>query len=339
MDPTGVLRAVDVSHHQDGIDVGRLPVELVIARTAQAAGGKYGTTVDRAYAKHKANARRAGKLFCSYLYLGNAISAAANAALHASVEPDRGVPVMADWEDGSGNAAFLRAVVAELKKLGYRVALTYAPRWYWQAQGSPSLAGLPPLVSSRYPDRVPGDFDTQYRKIPTSFWDGYGGNTVAMVQISANGRLQPYPGTDLDLDAYRGTRTQLAALLNQEDDMPLNDADITKIVNAVRDRVIATKHDPGDPNAKTDDVWTIDGRNFWDTVADARARAEAMQVALTDIALKVATGQNVPMADLVAGVVAGLLPDIKAQLTDVQNIDEDAVAVKLDQLIAARFAQ
>jgi lysozyme len=219
MDPTGVLRGVDASHHQEDIDVGRLPVDFVIARTAQAAGGKYGTTRDRAYAKHKANAQRAGKLFCSYLYLGNAVSPAANAALHASIEPDRSVPMMVDWEDGSGDGAFLRAVVAELGKLDYQVRLTYAPRWYWQKVGSPSLAGLPPLVSSRYPDRNPGDFDTQYRKIPANFWDGYGGNTVAVVQISANGRLQPYPGTDLDLNAYRGTRDQFAALLNQEDDM------------------------------------------------------------------------------------------------------------------------
>lgn len=213
MDPTGVLRGIDVSHHQEDIDVGRLPVDFVIARTAQAAGGKYGTTIDRAYIKHKANAGRVGKLFSSYLYLGNAISAAANAALHASIEPDRRVPVMVDWEDGSGDGAFLRAVVAELGKLGYRVWGTYAPRWYWQRMGEPSLAGLPPLVSSRYPDRVPGDFDAQYRKIPTNFWDGYGGNTVTVVQISANGRLQPYPGTDLDLNAFRGTRDQLAALL------------------------------------------------------------------------------------------------------------------------------
>lgn len=214
MDPTGVLRGVDVSHHQPDIDVGRLPVEYVIARTAQAAGGKYGTTIDRAYAKHKANAKRAGKLFCSYLYVGMGLTAAANVALHVSVEPDRSVPVMVDWEDGSGSAAFLRSVIAEFGEAGYHVALTYAPRWYWQSQGSPSLAGLPPLVSSRYPDRVPGDFDTQYRKIPVGFWDGYGGNSVVVVQISANGRLQPYPGTDLDLDAYRGTRAQFAALLN-----------------------------------------------------------------------------------------------------------------------------
>lgn len=222
METTGVLRGVDVSHHQEGLDVGRLPVDFVIARTAQAAGGRYGTTRDRAYAKHKVNALRGGKLFCSYLYLGNAISAAANVALHASIEPDRKIPMMVDWEDGSGDGAFLRAVVAEFDKAGYRVVLTYAPKWYWQKMGSPKLDGLPPLVSSRYPDNNPAGYEAQYRKCPVSYWDGYGGNTVGVLQFSSSGRLDPYPGNNLDLLAFRGTRTQFAALLGgqtQEDDM------------------------------------------------------------------------------------------------------------------------
>ncbi|MFI6302185.1 hypothetical protein ACIBCH_09960 [Amycolatopsis thailandensis] len=215
MDTTGVLRGVDVSHHQEGLDVSRLPVDYVIARTAQAAGGKYGTTKDRAYSKHKANALRGGKLFSSYLYLGSSLSAVANAALHASIEPDRKIPVMVDWEDGSGDGAFLNACITELRKSGYQVWSTYAPKWYWQKMGSPNLTGLPPLVSSRYPDNNPGGYAAQYGKCPESYWNGYGGNTVAVLQFSSSGRLDPYPGTNLDLLAYRGTRAQLAALLSQ----------------------------------------------------------------------------------------------------------------------------
>ena len=143
----------------------------------------------------------------------------------------------------------------------------------------------------------------------------------------------------------------------QEDNMPLNADDKAAIRAIVQDvmryGVMATPH-PGDINRATGQPYAVDdpavfvfggtpdapgGRNPMDIVLDTRDRAEAMQAALTDIALKVAAGQSVPIADLVAGVVAGLLPDIKAQLVDVQNIDEDAVAVKLDQLIAARFAQ
>ncbi|HEY3482523.1 MAG TPA: hypothetical protein VGL02_26835, partial [Streptomyces sp.] len=183
MDPTGVLRGVDVSHHQLDIDVGRLPVDFVIARTAQAAGGRYATTRDRAYAQHKTNAARGGKLFSSYCYLGSGLSATENAALHASVEPDRNVPVMLDWEEGSGNGGFLRACETEFARVGFFVWGKYAPRWYWQAQGSPDLSGGAPLVSSRYADNAPGDWDSEYRSTPSSYWLPYAGNIVRMLQF------------------------------------------------------------------------------------------------------------------------------------------------------------
>lgn len=209
-DLTKIVRGVDVSHHQSDIDVGSLPVRFVIARTAQAKGGQYGTTIDRFYSQHKANALRAGKMFSSYLYLGNGLSAADNAALHAACEPDRKVPLMVDWEQGSGNGSFLRSCVRELQRAGYGVWGTYAPRWYWASQGSPDLSGLPPLVSSRYPDNQPGGFDREYLGTPESYWLGYGGNTVRMLQFSSVVRFSQYPGRDIDGDAFIGTDADLA---------------------------------------------------------------------------------------------------------------------------------
>jgi hypothetical protein len=209
--PAEVLRGADVSHHQEALDVGILArngFRYVVARTAQAPGGKYGTTKDRAYAKHKANAARAGLLFSSYFYLGDKMSAEGNVSLHASVEPDRNIPVMLDWENGSGNAAFLHACHGAFRNAGYHVWSVYAPRWYWQAQGSQSLAGLPPLVSSRYPDNAPGDYDAEYRAVPESYWTGYGGLGVGMLQFTSSGRVPGYGG-NLDLLAYKGSVAQL----------------------------------------------------------------------------------------------------------------------------------
>ncbi|MFD5244988.1 hypothetical protein ACFWIW_10615 [Amycolatopsis sp. NPDC058340] len=283
MDTTGVLRGVDVSHHQEGLDVGRLPVDYVIARTAQAAGGRYGTTRDRAYAKHKVNAIRGGKLFCSYLYLGNAISAAANVALHASIEPDRGVPVMVDWEDGSGDGAFLRAVISEFGKAGYRVVLTYAPKWYWQKVGSPRLDGLPPLVSSRYPDNNPAGYEAQYEKCPASFWNGYGGNTVGVLQFSSSGRLDPYPGNNLDLLAFRGTRPQFAAVLGgqtQEDDMAWTEADFNTPLFT---------DNPGTPAARV--------VRFRDAMSELRAGMKSTTAALQQALQLLADSPDLPVTE------------------------------------------
>lgn len=226
----GVTRVVDVSHHQQDIDVGTLQgIDGVIARTAQAKGGQYGTTLDRAYRVHKANATRAGKLLTSYFYLGSGLTPRQNAELHASIEPDRGVGVMLDWENGSGNGDFLKAAYGEFRALGYSVWGTYAPRWYWEGQGRPDLRDLPPLVSSRYKDNNPGSFEAEYTGTPDSYWAGYGNNTVRLLQFTSVGRVAPYTGRDLDLNAFQGSRAQLAAWWNPGTPNPApNPADIDR---------------------------------------------------------------------------------------------------------------
>ena len=59
--------------------------------------------------------------------------------------------------------------------------------------------------------------------------------------------------------------------------------------------------------------------------------------ALTDLSLKVAAQQSVPVADLVAGLLAGLLPAVKEDLADVEHLDEHAVADRLAENLAARL--
>jgi hypothetical protein len=219
-DPTGVLRGHDVSHHQDDIDVGRLSCEFVVARTFQGKGGKYGTTIDGFYRQHKANALRAGMLFSSYAYLGNGISPAENVRLHLSQEPDKNVPVMLDWEEGSGDGPFLKACEDEFTRQGLFVWGKYAPNWYYQKVGHPSLAYGSPLVGSRYKDYLPGTWVSEYQGTPDSYWAAYGGNIVRMLQFSSVVRDTAYPSRNLDGLAFRGTRAELATWWNRNKPNP-----------------------------------------------------------------------------------------------------------------------
>jgi hypothetical protein len=255
----GVTRVVDVSHHQEDIDVGALQgIDGVIARTAQAKGGKYGTTLDRAYARHKANAARAGKLFTSYFYLGSGLTPRQNAELHASCEPNRAVGVMLDWEEGSGDGDFLKACLSEFRQLGYGVWGTYAPRWYWSAQGSPDLRDVPPLVSSRYKDNLPGPFDSELAGTPDSYWVGYGNNSVRLLQFTSVGRVQPYPNRDLDCNAFMGTRAQLAAWWSPFGWTPTTDPVDLDREEELMERITVTPPN-ADSNAKR--VWLSGGPN------------------------------------------------------------------------------
>lgn len=246
-DLTGILRGHDLSHHND-VDAGRLKGDYVIARTAQAKGGEYGDTLDRLYTRHKANALRAGKLFSSYFYVGNGRSAEGNVALHESVEPDRKIPIMLDWEKGSGNAAFLESVYGAFRNAGYFVWGLYAPRWYWQSQGSPDLSWGPPLIQSRYADNAAGTYESEYASTPETYWASYGNNVVRMLQFSSAVRDPAYPSTNLDGDAFKGTRAQLAAWWNPAKPNPTpQPGEITGGVQIV-ERITVTPPNAGENN-------------------------------------------------------------------------------------------
>lgn len=193
------------------------------------------------------------------------------------------------------------------------------------------------LLRDCRPDRWPEDpviWAPRYGAKPEQLLNGvqYLGR-YDVHQYTSSGSL---PGSAGKVDWNQAYTT---AYLIGEDDMPLSDTDITKIVDAMRKRVIATDHDPNDPNANTEKVWTINGRNLWDTIGDARNRVEAIQGVLTDLVLKVAAQQSVPIHELAQALLPDLLAEVKKDLTDVEHLDEDAVADRLAANLAARLSR
>jgi lysozyme len=205
-----VLFGLDASHHQGTLDFARMRqesgIEFVFLKATEGS-----TFVDSEFAANLRRAQAAGQLTAAYHYQRSNASAADQVANIRRVVPT-GVPVILDVEANSGNVALTFDIVARLRAVGYRVPLTYIPRWYWQQTGSPSLVGLPPLWSSRYPDNVAGSVLEEYADVPASYWTGYGGLPVAVLQFTSSGRLPGYSG-NLDLNAYQGTRAGLSALL------------------------------------------------------------------------------------------------------------------------------
>ncbi|KAA9161911.1 hypothetical protein FPZ12_013550 [Amycolatopsis acidicola] len=222
-----VTFALDISHYQpaslDLAEARREGCELVIIKAGEGA-----SITDPAFANNLAKGRAAGLLTAAYWYLRSSASAQAHADLVRNVVP-HGVPVIPDVESGSGGVGFVQDVVNRVRAAGYLVPLTYLPRWYWQQLGSPSLAGLPPLWSSRYPDTAVGSLADEWADVPAGYWDGYGGLGVELLQFSSSARIAGY--APLDANAYRGTREQLAALLGQGAG-PENDEETTMLVPA-----------------------------------------------------------------------------------------------------------
>lgn len=203
---------IDISGWQAGIDLEKAAREgfsAVIAKATQGDG-----YISPAYAAQKTGALRNRLKFMAYHYVIDGPSAAAQVDNFERAEPDRGVPVMLDHEENSGNADVLRAVHAEFVRRGYRVALVYLPPWYWKYNiGRADLSGLPPFMASNYGSDQPGYASTLYPGDTASGWEPYGGNDIAVLQFTQRARVA---GLQIDAWAFRGTTAQLDALFSAD---------------------------------------------------------------------------------------------------------------------------
>ncbi|WP_238845592.1 peptidoglycan DD-metalloendopeptidase family protein [Nocardia terpenica] len=218
---------IDIASWQAGLDMGLVAadgISYVIAKATQ--GTDYQSPE---YPAQKQGARANGLLWMAYHYVepGDAAGQVEN---FSRVEPDRSVPVMLDHEIGSGDAGDLRAVHDAFVAAGYRVALVYVPRWYWEGHiGSPDLSGLPPLMSSNYPSTDTAPVSALYPGDDHTGWNGYGGGNVAVYQFAETARIA---GMTVDANAFKGTQAQLNTLFGtaEEDDMPYTRDDLKAIM-------------------------------------------------------------------------------------------------------------
>lgn len=212
-----MIFGLDVSHHQPLLDWARARreagIEFAILKATEGASFQ-----DSKFVAHLNGARNAGLAVAAYHYVKSTAAAAAQVANVVRTVP-RGMTVIPDVEANSGGIALAKDIVARLQAAGYHVPLIYLPRWYWQQIGSPSLVGLPALWSSRYPDTVGGSIPDEFADVPSTYWNGYGGLTVGMLQFTSSAKVAGYG--PLDANAYPGNRAQIDDLFTGGDDMSL----------------------------------------------------------------------------------------------------------------------
>lgn len=138
---------------------------------------------------------------------------------HRSVAADPSVNCMIDWEeDGDDNChpnggpqkpswSDVLAVATEIRNLGHKVTLVYAPDWWWSEQGKPNMAGAGfDLVAAEYgPKPWPTGTTAQVYAArggdASPDWKGYGGLTPVLLQFSCQ---VTWGNKALDMNAYRG---------------------------------------------------------------------------------------------------------------------------------------
>lgn len=186
----------DLSNFQAGLRI----QPGTVAVCAKSSEGTYYT--DPSYLPFKAQAAAVGALFWGYHFL-----TAGNGAVQADYcyKIVGSTPVMLDVEPtgvSRPTVSDCQAFIARMKQLGGRVCLAYFPEWYWQQVGGDLSSLGVPIVASGYPG---GYSDT------ASQWRAYGGATPVIWQYT---NAEPYGGMSVDFNAFPGTVTDLAALIN-----------------------------------------------------------------------------------------------------------------------------
>jgi Glycosyl hydrolases family 25 len=151
-----------------------------------------------------------------YHYVRPEVPAAEQAAMFALQLRRGSCSGMLDVESGGPEALDLtREIHYQVScELGYRIAFTYLPRWWWSSIGNPSLAGLPPLWGSRYVSKsgveVAGTPQQIAAGIDVAAWQYYGGKSVSVLQYTRKATVGQMTVT---ADAYGGTLADLEQLV------------------------------------------------------------------------------------------------------------------------------
>jgi hypothetical protein len=176
------------------------------------------------FSRYLADCQAAAIPFMAYHFLHHDEDVPAQVANVQSMVPTS-VPVTIDVEPESSLGNYPTAddalnMVHALRAAGYWVPVIYFPEWYWSQLGEPSLADLPPLWASRYVSGS-GPAWTLYQSVPTSWWDGYGNDTIALLQFTDSYTTN---GGAYDCSAVPGSFAQLITRPitppTQEEEMP-----------------------------------------------------------------------------------------------------------------------
>ena len=228
----GTIYGIDISEHNDGLSCVRAKqegIDFAIIRLCD------GTHVDRVFHSHLADAEQAGMLVSTYWYLrapseGTTIAQQVD-VIDRQMGGRRDLPVWIDVESiderfppGDPRHYLLRGedvweAKRELERRGYHVPGVYSGAWYWEHMpgGEPSMQGLGALWRSNYGDNngvgAPRALYVSEGGDRHPGWDyPLGDRKPDLLQYGSRGTVAGRP--NVDINAYRGTKAELRALLS-----------------------------------------------------------------------------------------------------------------------------
>lgn len=272
-----MIYGVDVSAYQPGFDFGKAKEEGIEFAIIKATEGS--TWASPNFRDQVGRAQRAGMHVSAYHYMRGDDVAGQLANVRRMVPV--GMPCIVDVEDGAGSLSAIRSLVSRLRDEGYPQPLIYLPQWYWSGRmGSPSLAGLPPLWHSRYPDNVVRR--KEQFALGAEYWPSFGGLNTAVAQFTSSLAIANYPNGRIDGNAFRGTVAEYRSLMEGNDVMTPQEMEALATLTAGKTvrALLDFRIDTDDDGAGDSNLWDLVRQLGWD-VTDA-ATAEVVRDAAQD---------------------------------------------------------
>lgn len=194
-----MLKGIDISHHQNGINIANLDVDFVICKATEGVG-----YVDECCDKFYQSAKKAGKKLGVYHFarpdLGNSAEDEADYFVKETLGYHKEAMLVLDWESGDlTNVSWAKAWLDRVySKTGVKPVIYMSASVMMSSDWSSVVKADYGLWVASYGTNNGTAQETVFDRYPLKYWTFY-----ALWQYTSKGRLNGYNG-NLDLNYFSG---------------------------------------------------------------------------------------------------------------------------------------
>ena len=194
-----MLKGIDISHHQKGIDLGAIDVDFVICKATEG-NGYTDEMCDTFYQKAKSLGKKLGVYHFARPDLGNTAEAEADWFIKETLGYHKEAMLVLDWESGDlTNVAWAKAWLDRVySKTGVKPVIYMSASVMHSADWSSVVNADYGLWVANYGTNDGTAQESVFDRYPLKYWSFY-----ALWQYTSKGRLNGYNG-NLDLNYFSG---------------------------------------------------------------------------------------------------------------------------------------
>ena len=235
-----MLKGIDISHHQKGIDLGAIDTDFVIIKATEG-NGYTDEMCDTFYQKAKSLGKKLGVYHFARPDLGNSAEAEADWFVKETLGYHKEAMLILDWESGNlQDTTWARKWLDRVySKTGVRPVIYMSASVMRSANWGDVVAGDYGLWVANYGSNNGTPQESVFDRYPLKYWSFY-----ALWQYTSVGRLNGYNG-NLDLNYFSGDSSAWDKYAGGSPSSS-NVKPVEKSIDELAQEVIAGKHGNGD---------------------------------------------------------------------------------------------